>query len=835
MAFGGIQIPVAFQLSGMQNVIRARNAVKSFGATSWGSFNQANRGASALNKSLGGIHATLGQLATGAGLAFLGKKLVDSTAELQTNIIVFETMMKDGKKAQETIKKLRLESLELGVDSAEMIKSARGLYGSLLQISKNGKAGVQPDDIVRVTKFAAVLSMLDTENRGVSFAAFSLKEMLQGTGSADFKSLTDRLEVNLPKETRKAITKAVQSRDMKKAISLFEQGLKGVGIDPKELIESLTSRGLQTNINRTMGMLAMSAQDVLMPTIDKLGMRMAVLNAKFKHALMPGSDTMKSLAQKGIFLRDKVFIPLFDSLVNFGGKMIEIGNAGGFETMKNALNGVFILLQGAGEAIGYFADGFFGIKSNLGESGDNAKTFLKLMIQIRGRIREAGERIKVWGEEFRKVFDALGGISGLLTIIVGMKFVSLGIALVSALAAPVLMSREIARNLAGLGAGVGGRGGGFGGGPSGGVGKAPNRTIQDKRVFNNEQRRILEQNLSKRDRLLSTPFGDELRAAGVKLPGDRMKPMPLGIPDYDRQRDARGRFTKDIKYQTDRYIRPNTPLKMPEIKSSGFGGALSGTFGRAQDIGTSIMNKIRSFSLGVFGKIFDPKNLGKVSIISGILTIVDQFTGEATSWWGKIGQWVSKWAGLLAGIATIIGGILFLFGVGGPIAATFATIATVGGLIAGVGAAASLAAKAWEHVKGIFESGAADLQKLGPASVSNGVISVPGSGGGPHPRRPSFLPPPGQARPLQGGAFGATTISAGRLIVGEKGREEVEVPAGAKIKPLDRQDQKIAMITHNINLTINGDISKEKAGIIGNNIGMELAKNLTSIDGNAFA
>ena len=232
-----------FHTSGMGNLLQARHSLRSLGGTAWQSFNQMSRSASTAQRSFNSLYGTISKFALGAGLftgfGLLAKNLVSTNAELQTNRLIFDSMMQDNKaEMPKMIDMLRDNAAELGFAESEIFKSARGLYSAF---SAGGRK-VDTSQMSELMKIVETLNVLDTENRGLSFTAFSVKEIAQGTGLGDFKSIINRLEVQLSKSTKEGITKALQSKDVTKATELLWKGLEEAKI-PKSMLQKLMQEG----------------------------------------------------------------------------------------------------------------------------------------------------------------------------------------------------------------------------------------------------------------------------------------------------------------------------------------------------------------------------------------------------------------------------------------------------------------------------------------------------------------------------------------------------------------------------------------------------------------
>lgn len=849
----GISIPISFQLQGLRNLVHARSAVNGFGRQTYGALNQAMRGSTALDKSFGKLGRTLAALGTGVGIAMLAKKFIDSTAELQTNTIIFETMMGDAKKADDTIRKLRMTALDIGSDQAEMIKSARGIYGSALQVDPN----VTSDQINNLTKVAGVLSMLDTENRGVSFAAFSIKEMLQGTGQADWRSLRDRLEINLGDATEKAITKAVQAKNLQKAIDLFNEGLKRIHIDPDNMIEALKKKGFQLNVTRLFGMITLAAQQVLAPAFEPLTAMLAKANNALMKMMQSGSAGFDMLERKGRFLKEMVLEPFVRTLEMIGQRFSTLSDHGdSMRILKVYFFGIQHILDGMVVALTEFTVGFLGFGDDFNKNLGRAYNFSAAMEQWASWIKKNRVHIKKFGEDVRKVLNSVidildhwkliaGVIAGIAIAAIAVNF-TLGI--LSAVAAVVLLKKTIAS------VGIrGSMGGLFGGSVRGGITTAVNKLPKEK------QTKIP---TSSGGKLPWTPFKSGKQAGFVPRPGlTELKGKFQEFHD-PKPADWRGGWKdvdpKDIKPgATTRFKHTSTSsgrgvsgaealarrINEIEVKIRNIPKSIMNFFGK---IGNAIMdfkpsevlNKIKSF-FGKFKNIWSMLSKGVQFVaksigISGLFIMIDSWTGEARTLWGKIGQQIAIWVGGIGTILGLIGVIVLFFVPGGQIPAVLIALGSLGVTIGAIGAGISLASKlfgdGWRgflsHMNGLI-SGLRDLTKIPIPTIP---IPLP-SDDTRHYQRNHLSGGPQQN--ANGGKH-----AGGWTMVGERGPEPALLPSGTQVMSnknmmaINGPPRARHEITIHNNINVKGNMSDNQTELLAARVSNDLTKQFTSIFGN---
>ena len=120
-----------------------------------------------------------------------------------------------------------------------------------MQVMRQVDRGVTSNQLQRMLKMIMTVSALDTENRGLAYTAFSFKEAFQGIGQQDWKSMMNRLEINIGRTYQEVITKAIKAGNLEKALSLLEEGLTNIGLDSNKVIGRLMAEGLIQNVART--------------------------------------------------------------------------------------------------------------------------------------------------------------------------------------------------------------------------------------------------------------------------------------------------------------------------------------------------------------------------------------------------------------------------------------------------------------------------------------------------------------------------------------------------------------------------------------------------------
>lgn len=273
MAISTTRFNLLFGVSGINSLTRTRSTLRSLQDQTYISTNAMSRSFSALDRSLGrsgaGMERSLGRInrmmsAFRGGFVLGGMMLgmnmwigslrslvnsvdnafVKTNASIITSKIMLEELLGNKSGADGFINSMQNLSSTFGQDIKETMVSARGLMQVMKQID-----APQPKHLEKLMKMVMAVSALDLENRGLSYTAFSFKEVFSGQGSIDFRSLRNRLEINLGKATEQAITKAVKEKNLDKALSLLDAGLSRIGINSSKLLNRLIKDGLDQNIN----------------------------------------------------------------------------------------------------------------------------------------------------------------------------------------------------------------------------------------------------------------------------------------------------------------------------------------------------------------------------------------------------------------------------------------------------------------------------------------------------------------------------------------------------------------------------------------------------------
>lgn len=270
-----------FNATGLSSLITARSTIKGISQQSYTSFNEASRSYSNLernmmrssnniSRSLNGVLGIMrGFAGFNIGMGVLGgmvsvaekmqRAFVSTNSTLLTSKIIIEELLGKGK-AQGFLETIQTKSAVYGVSLTESMNSSKALVEAMKMVSK--KKEVRPEQLGKLLNMTYALNMMDTENRGVNYTAFSIKEMMGGQGRIDFRSLRQRLNVNLGAKQEQEIAKAFKQGDLDKGINMFSDALKRIGIDADKLLERLSSEGWTQNISKLQGYVSMAFQRI---------------------------------------------------------------------------------------------------------------------------------------------------------------------------------------------------------------------------------------------------------------------------------------------------------------------------------------------------------------------------------------------------------------------------------------------------------------------------------------------------------------------------------------------------------------------------------------------
>ncbi len=247
--FGSIY-NLQLSVQGSSQLIKTRNLLKGFGQASYTAFDNATRALNKFDKATGRVINRLGRMAVGGGIAYgalnmLNYSFLQSNSLIKTNTILLEELTGNKTAVKAYMATVQDLSASYGQDMNELMGSAKGLMQVMNQAGKT-----VPKDLERMLKLVMTTSLLDTENRGLGYVAFSFREMFQGLGRADFRSMKSRLEINFGRTMEDSIVKAIRSKNVTQAVTLIEEAFKSVGIDSNKVMGRILEEGTVQNISR---------------------------------------------------------------------------------------------------------------------------------------------------------------------------------------------------------------------------------------------------------------------------------------------------------------------------------------------------------------------------------------------------------------------------------------------------------------------------------------------------------------------------------------------------------------------------------------------------------
>ena len=388
-----------------RSVLYTRSNIQSMGGTSWQTFNSIARSSDAANKSVNNF--VRGVVGAGVMGGFV-TKLVQANSEMQTNEILFKSLIGNGQKATQITDMLQQNAAKYGQNMSEVFKASKGLFaGMAFQVgAKNVKTG----DLDTLLKITETLSVLDVENRGLSYTAFSIKELLQGQGMADFRSLTNRLEVSLPKPTKEGITKAIKAHDFTKAAQILQDGLKKANVGENILLD-LMGKGFAQNTARLGIQMDIMFQRMGQSVFNSLGPALFQVNDYLTKILDRNSMFAKSLQEIGQNIKYYVVEPFKSFVKWFTNPNPDYNDILFFGRLNAMFTQARDAAQGFLKVFYNVIAGFFNLDKV--SNGDFSLIFLRtaqLMATISERFRLNLDNAYSFGQRLRHIFETIAGI-----------------------------------------------------------------------------------------------------------------------------------------------------------------------------------------------------------------------------------------------------------------------------------------------------------------------------------------------------------------------------------------------------------------------------------------
>jgi len=386
--------------------------MNSFERSSVKSLNNIDRSLKRLNLSFKYGVLSLGAIGTGAfiaGVNGLARAFLHTNTQIQTSKIMIEELIGSRGKAKEFISVMQDMASTFGHDMSEVMTSSRGI----MQVMRN--IG-QPEakNFKEILKITMALSAMDTENRGLSYYAYSMKETMQGQGMIDFTSLARRLEVTFSKSAKTGMVKAAKEGNMNEFVKLMKAEFKRIGIDPDTLLSRMTKESFMVNINRLQSYVTMAFQKAGEKGFYALTEPLSKFAEYISKNMSEDGWIGKALGRLSYTISDKIQ-PFIDVLNGMGSDAL----LKRFEIMDGFVYSIANNLIGAKDFFGMFGafahgatgtgiDSYFGINGLL--SGLNS--FSNLGKKISFISNELTPSIYGLGQAFHYLGTSLSGLTG---------------------------------------------------------------------------------------------------------------------------------------------------------------------------------------------------------------------------------------------------------------------------------------------------------------------------------------------------------------------------------------------------------------------------------------
>ena len=272
-----------FQTQGLSSLINTRSTIKGVESQAYTSFNQASRSFSnlernmlrssnSINRSLSSILGTMrgfaglniGFMALG-GMVSMAEKMqrafISTNSTLQTSKIIIEELIGKGK-AQGFLDMIQTKSAVYGMSLSESMSASKPMLEAMKMVTHKKGGEPTPDQLAKLLNMTYAINAMDTENRGINYTAYSFKEMMGGQGRIDFRSMKQRLGVNIGAKAETEIANLFKKGELQKGIDLFDQSLQRVGINAEKILNRLSSEGWMQNISKLQGYVSMAFQRI---------------------------------------------------------------------------------------------------------------------------------------------------------------------------------------------------------------------------------------------------------------------------------------------------------------------------------------------------------------------------------------------------------------------------------------------------------------------------------------------------------------------------------------------------------------------------------------------
>ena len=414
MSTANSRFNIIFRAVGQSELKKVRSVLRGIEQQSYTSLNAFNRNMSSMErntiKTLNSIDRRMGNFGKGvktfstlgvgltsaltgfgaiiSGLTLAHLAFISTNSQMQTSKILVEELLGSKGKATDFVNTMKDLSTSFGMDLSETMNSSRGLLQVMKQV---GDGNVQTSHLDKMLKMVMAVSSMDIENRGLSYTAFSFKEAMQAMGQGDFRSLRNRLEINLGREVEKSITKALKAGNLDQALDLFDNGLKRIGIDSERLLNRISKEGFVQNLSKLYSYTSRVFQIIGERMYYSLTEPFYKLNKFLERNFKEGSTGMNILTGLGDSFYN-YFSPALNKLKEIGAELYK-----NKEVLTTLLPNLVKSTAGAGSSFATmflsFFKGLFGVKSDSKSQVEDMILLMKSLTNFANKVSTAFDKL----------------------------------------------------------------------------------------------------------------------------------------------------------------------------------------------------------------------------------------------------------------------------------------------------------------------------------------------------------------------------------------------------------------------------------------------------------
>lgn len=414
MSTANSRFNIIFRAVGQNELKKVRSVLRGIEQQSYTSLNAFNRNMSSMErntiKTLNSIDRRMGNFGKGvktfstlgvgltsaltgfgaiiSGLTLAHRAFISTNSQMQTSKILVEELLGSKGKATDFVNTMKDLSTSFGMDLSETMNSSRGLLQVMKQV---GDGNVQTSHLDKMLKMVMAVSSMDIENRGLSYTAFSFKEAMQAMGQGDFRSLRNRLEINLGREVEKSITKALRAGNLDQALDLFDNGLKRIGIDSERLLNRMSKEGFVQNLSKLYSYTSRVFQIIGERMYYSLTEPFYKLNKFLERNFKEGSVGLNILTGLGDSFYD-YFSPALNKLKEIGTELYK-----NKEVLTTLLPNLVKSTAGVGNSFAgmflSFFKGLFGVKSDSKSQVEDMILLMKSLTNFANKVSTAFDKL----------------------------------------------------------------------------------------------------------------------------------------------------------------------------------------------------------------------------------------------------------------------------------------------------------------------------------------------------------------------------------------------------------------------------------------------------------